>query len=119
MDQMINQALDYLDQFDRPNGLLIHVNWGPMKKRGSNLILDRQDIFKIGPKFEIKYAGFFGNPNQSLIGSDWIYNQAHKHRIVATALHLRTAYGAHSFQKVSHPNLPRRSAHETLFVLIF
>lgn len=31
MDPMLDRAFDYSDQFDRSNGILIHLNRGPIK----------------------------------------------------------------------------------------
>lgn len=72
--------LSKLDQFDQSNGFQIHHNRGPIKKRGSNLILDGQD-----GKFEIKYAEFYGDQIQSLNGSDWTSNLAHKDPMVTNS----------------------------------
>lgn len=33
MDPMINQAVEYLDRFGGSKVLLIHLNWGPIKKK--------------------------------------------------------------------------------------
>lgn len=66
-----------MDQFYLSQGFLIHlINWGSIKKTGSNLALDGQDGLAMGLKFEIKYMLNFGNPNQSLIEPKWLSNQA-------------------------------------------
>lgn len=36
MDHVFDQALDYLNRFDQSNGFLIHLNWPPIKHKGSN-----------------------------------------------------------------------------------
>lgn len=43
VNPMINQAFDYLDLLDWTNGLLIHLNQGPIKKNGQNQHLDGHD----------------------------------------------------------------------------
>lgn len=48
MDRVIDPVLNYLDQFDRPNGLLIHLSRGPIKRMGSNLKLGSQDGLHMG-----------------------------------------------------------------------
>lgn len=70
MNPMIDQALDYVDWFDWLNGLLVHLDRGSIKKKGLNITLDGQDGLKTGLKFEIKYSEFYGNRNQSVVGSD-------------------------------------------------
>lgn len=40
----------------------------------------------MGPKFEMKYAEFYGDPNQPLIGFHWTSNQAHKDPMVPSSL---------------------------------
>ena len=44
--------------------------------------MDSQGGLKMGSKFEMKYAEFFGDPNQSLIEFHWTSNQAHKDPMV-------------------------------------
>lgn len=56
MDPVTDQALDYLYQFEKSNGLLIHLNRGPIKKRDLNLTSDGQDGLKMGLKFVVKCA---------------------------------------------------------------
>lgn len=41
MDPMFDQALDY---FDRSNGLLIHLKWGPIMLKGPNKNLNGPKI---------------------------------------------------------------------------
>lgn len=49
-----------MDQFDLSQGFFIHlINWGSIKKMGSNLALDGQDGLAMGLKVEIKYAEFW------------------------------------------------------------
>lgn len=43
MDPIIDQAIYYLDRLDQSNGLLIHLNRGPIETRGSNHNFDAQD----------------------------------------------------------------------------
>ena len=44
MDPMMDQALIYMDQFDRSNGNLIHLNQSPIKHKGSNLDINRPKL---------------------------------------------------------------------------
>lgn len=41
---ILDRALIYLGQFDRSNGYLIHLNWGPIKHKCSNLNLNRPKL---------------------------------------------------------------------------
>lgn len=70
MDPVIDQVLNYMDRFDQSYKFLIHLNRGPVKKKCSNQVLDGQDGLKMGHKFEVKYAKFYGDQNKSLNGSD-------------------------------------------------
>lgn len=55
VDHMIDQALHYLDQRDRTNGLWVHLNQGPTKGKGLKT-LDSQDGHKMGLKLKDKSA---------------------------------------------------------------
>lgn len=67
-DPLIYHAPDYLNQFIRSDGLLINLNQGTIKKKGSNQALDGQDGLKMGLKFEVKYAEFIGIQISPLMG---------------------------------------------------
>lgn len=63
MDLVIDQALDYLDRFDQPYGLLIILNQCPIKKKWPIHNLDDQDGLKMGPKLNYKGANIVEDPN--------------------------------------------------------
>lgn len=56
MDLMLDRALTYLDQLDQSNGIFIHLNWAPVRHKGSNMILDGSKLgigiskYNVGPK---------------------------------------------------------------------
>lgn len=60
---MFDQALDDLDSFDQSNGLLIHLNQGPIKHEVSNVNFN-------GPKLGFKIANFILGPRQIQLNSN-------------------------------------------------
>lgn len=53
MNPVLVRALTYLDQFDKSNGYLIHLNRGPIKYKGSNLNFNRTKLSPIISKLNV------------------------------------------------------------------
>lgn len=62
--QLIEQMYHVIEQMYRSQGFLVCPNGA------SDVNLDDQDWLKMGSKFYIEYAEFYGGPDQSLNGSN-------------------------------------------------
>lgn len=70
-DAGFHQALNHLDQFDRSNGLLIHLNRCPIKHKGSNIDLNghKLSLKKLG----LKISKFNVGQKQTRLSPNWAH----------------------------------------------
>lgn len=69
-DFVIDEALNYLGPFDRPRGLFNHLNWGPIKHKGSNQSSTRRHL---GSNLK-KNSEFNMDPKQTQFNSNLAHN---------------------------------------------